>query len=365
MTNKVCVNCGKDALYRNKLKELYCYHCYWELEENKFSKPRGDTFTDSNVYRSCPYCGSGDLCDTDYCIAKCLYCGIIGENRKEGYCSLDCFNAAEKERKQREELEKGKWCSFCSQPSGNIKRNDYPDKYFCRDCFLKKKPDLKLPDKRTLRKRKRSLRSDWACPHYEAEYNDKLITDIKEIEKERIIKSHWLPEWKPVMKNKDGKNICADCYHDSVEYLLLVQELTTRHFANIYSKLTSDTKKDYEKLKNNSLNNIEEFEEVKEKIRKEIINVNNIERERERERAKLKLDIQNLENKTNKTPEEEKELENKRKELEDLDKKPKNNSPNSSANSFDYKPWLIGGGCLLLFVGLIIYLIYSNLRKRK
>ena len=82
------------------------------------------------------------------------------------------------------------------------------------------------------------------------------------------------------------------------------------------------------------------------------------ERERERERAKLKSEIDKLKNKSNRTPEEDQELGNKEKELKELDRQ-KNNSP-----PFNYTPWIIGGGCLLV-IGVILILIFSTLRKKK
>jgi len=84
----------------------------------------------------------------------------------------------------------------------------------------------------------------------------------------------------------------------------------------------------------------------------------------------LNSEIKNLEEKSNKTPEEDKELENKRKELENLNdkddnNKPKNNSPHSStnSNSFDYKPWLVGGGCLIVFL-IVIFILFRKKGRR-
>jgi hypothetical protein len=70
----------------------------------------------------------------------------------------------------------------------------------------------------------------------------------------------------------------------------------------------------------------------------------------------LKREIKELENKPNRTLQEERELENKRKELKYLGEKNNNFPP------FNYKPLLIGGGCLLIILLISAIAIY---RKKK
>src|SRR5437764_481834 len=78
-----CSKCDKGVAYRDKLGKEYCYECYWNLEENKYGKPSGDTFANSDFYRSCPFCNSGDLCSFNYCMAKCARCGIVDKKGRE------------------------------------------------------------------------------------------------------------------------------------------------------------------------------------------------------------------------------------------------------------------------------------------
>ncbi|WNE40766.1 MAG: Bacteriohemerythrin [Mycoplasmataceae bacterium] len=99
----VCSQCNKKASYRDKLSKLWCYDCYWEQSEH--NKPKGDAFTDSDIYRSCPFCGSGDICGIGYCIAKCGRCRIIDDGKKKKYkgstyCSKDCADIEQREEKK-------------------------------------------------------------------------------------------------------------------------------------------------------------------------------------------------------------------------------------------------------------------------
>ena len=78
----------------------------------------------------------------------------------------------------------------------------------------------------------------------------------------------------------------------------------------------------------------------------------------------MKKSISELENRPNRTPEEDEELEKNKNRLRDLvddePEKPENNFP-ATSNPPNYAPWIIGG-CLLIFLILLIFFIF---RKRK
>ena len=72
----------------------------------------------------------------------------------------------------------------------------------------------------------------------------------------------------------------------------------------------------------------------------------------------MEKEITNLENKPDKTSEEEEELGDLKKKLKDLDKK-ENNSPPTS-----YLPWIIGGSCLIVVLVLVAFILTRQKRKR-
>ena len=82
-----------------------------------------------------------------------------------------------------------------------------------------------------------------------------------------------------------------------------------------------------------------------------------IEREREREREQIQRDISNLENKPNRTDEEEQELADKQKQLTKL-QRPANNNDNSWL-----APALIISRGLLIIGVIIVFITKKNKRK--
>ncbi len=76
------------------------------------------------------------------------------------------------------------------------------------------------------------------------------------------------------------------------------------------------------------------------------------------EREQIRRKIKRLEQKTNRTPEEEQELENLRNKLKELEK---NNHEEKPVN---YLPWIIGGSVLVVGV-IIVALIFNNKSERK
>jgi DNA repair exonuclease SbcCD ATPase subunit len=91
----------------------------------------------------------------------------------------------------------------------------------------------------------------------------------------------------------------------------------------------------YDRLSSNTFSSQEELKTVYQQAEKDLqsllkskgIDINK--QERERERAKLEQEIADLENKLDKTSEEEEELDRLKEKLEGLDKKTENNPPNS------------------------------------
>jgi hypothetical protein len=97
-----CLQCRKDSAYRDKLGKVYCYDCYWNLEENASHKPKGELFSEGYFYRSCPYCNSGDICSIKWCIARCGRCGIV-DKLSQGSCCLECSDIVDEELAEKRE----------------------------------------------------------------------------------------------------------------------------------------------------------------------------------------------------------------------------------------------------------------------
>jgi len=81
-------------------------------------------------------------------------------------------------------------------------------------------------------------------------------------------------------------------------------------------------------------------------------------------REQLQQDISNLENKPNKTKEEQTLLEKKKKELEELLNR-KNNSNDSSSKPGDKTTLYLGLGIIGVFLVLSIFIIARNRKKNK
>ena len=81
---------------------------------------------------------------------------------------------------------------------------------------------------------------------------------------------------------------------------------------------------------------------------------NNDNREREREREQIQQRIRELENITNRTPQQQQELDTLKGQLAQLESKT------------NWTPWLIGGGIILvLIVGIIVYHLGKSNKNKK
>ena len=231
---------------------------------------------------------------------------------------------------------------------------------------------------------------------------EKLIRNIEELRKKfpKKIKlqslnkngtcSHRNIQWDDFFQKEKKNNAwCLDCgedksnsfskafqkwYYKEIEKLLVNKSLKISDFTNFLRK------KDYyntwidlkrARLEEQVIDNfgqdlmwyitkiIEEYclEFAKDKG----INVdnNNNHRERERERANLQQQITNLENKPNKTVEEERELKDKKELLAKLE----NNTQNNNDNPWLKPTLIIGAG--LLIIGVVVVLITKKSKNKR
>ncbi|CAG8449670.1 7718_t:CDS:2 [Cetraspora pellucida] len=353
-TKLTCQACGERAAYRDKLSREYCYDCYWNLATSGTKPPRGDYFTDSDYYRTCPYCKSGDLCNTTSCIAKCERCGIVDQmsRGKIGgslYCSK-CINIVGEEQKEKNSEARQKKADNIAKQVGRV---------------LEIEPgELTVKDYREVKDLQEQLEILIAESNKEADFNPGIIlkkSALEELEKnfpEQIKKKanrkkdeseDFLRELRMKLIN-DIFSICrqkqlsafeleADCPSYAVLRRGCDKILSQKWLLDTYQKVKVKLGVSDDSPVNSNTNT---------PVR---------ERERKGQRSQLQSEISTLESNPNKTPEQEQELAEKKRKLQKLEVKlreleEKNKTDNSTGNKSEDKTMLYAGGGIVGVLGI-------------
>jgi len=197
--------------------------------------------------------------------------------------------------------------------------------------FLKKVEKVDIDGKKDLKEDLESL-DNFLEEHASPQLQDKASSNSKRQRKGKKKCFH-----ENIEKYEDeSRYYCSYCWEDnSAEFL---QKLEAKGLKQGEKKEPSDSNlpvPKHHKHKDNSDSNTE----------------------REREREQIQSEIRDLEQKTNRTPEEKAELDQKRKQLEQLDNDTDVPAKANANEPFNWTPWIIGGLVLVAVIGIGFYLI--------